>query len=273
MLLLARFYREGVPQGPLLILEGLLVAGLGTTFARWLFPAETSLLAVVLAALATDESMDRLLEWNRHRILDRREPPVRANGALALRFLAMFLGMLVAWSSFGLLLDASQVEVLFSHQVQQFGSLRFADLDLGTPGTLLPHNLQVLLFFLVISMVFRGGGVMLAVAWNASVWGASFGVLARTWSASGGPPLPLAWLRVMGACFPHLLLEACAYVLAGMAGVFLGKGLLKHMGDPDRLLSILRTVGTVLSLALALVAAGALWEGWITPELVRLLSR
>ena len=272
MLLLTRLYRAGVPTGPTLFVEGVIAALVGTGFAWWLFPAEASLLAVCLAALATDDSTDRLMEWNRKLIIDRKVSPRRANTALTLRVLALFLGMVAAFSFVGLVLDPDLVQTLFRHQVERFGTQSFAGLDLGRTDAILVHNLYVLLFFLVIAIPFRAGGVILAVAWNASVWGASFGVLAHTWTRDGGPPLAEAWLRVLGACAPHLLIEACAYVMAGMAGVFLGKGLLIHALDSDRMVSIAHTVSILLGLAVCLVGVGALWEGFLTPVLVRVLS-
>ena len=53
--------------------------------------------------------------------------------------------------------------------------------------------------FFAVAMPFRQGGVMLAVAWNASVWGATFGVLARGWSEGGGPDVLEAGARLDAA--------------------------------------------------------------------------
>ncbi len=272
LVLLSRFYKEGVPVSTTLFVEGLMAALLGTGFAWWLFPAETSLVAVFLTALATSDSMERLLGWNRTLIIEQGVVPRRANTALTVRVLVLFLGMVAAFSFFGLGLEPSLVEELFRHQVEDFGTLAFSDLDFGRADAIFVHNIYVLLFFLIIAIPFRHGGVMLAVAWNASVWGASFGVLARAWNESGGPALPLAWLRVMGAITPHLVFEATAYVMAGMAGVFLSKGLLKYSLDSDRMLSIVKTVGFIVLLAVVLVGLGALWEGFVSPVAVRVLS-
>jgi hypothetical protein len=131
----------------------------------------------------------------------------------------------------------------------------------------------VLLFFFAIAVPFRQGGVMLAVAWNASVWGAIFGYLARDWASHGGPGLMSAYLRVIGACFPHMAMEAAAYVLAGFAGVFMSKGLLKYSLDSVPILSITRSVCAMLAMGLGLVVLGALWEANVAPYMVGFLSK
>lgn len=272
MLLMRRYYRDGAPDPPLLLLEGLLAALVGMAFALWLFPAEASLVAVFLAALTTGDSMHRLLERNRAEILERGRSPWNANMRLTRCVLALFLGALAGYAAFGLVLEPGQVQGAFSHQIEALGGQDLLDLKFGHFSAIFVNNLYVLLFFFIIAIPFRQGGVMLAVAWNASVWGAAFGLLAWQWTEQGGPAPGRACLMVIASCLPHLLAEAGAYVMAGMAGLFLSKGLPKYDLESPVLASILRTVLRFIAISALLVALGAAWEGWVAPHLVALMS-
>ncbi len=273
MLVLRRLYPEGIPRGRHLFAEGVWVALFGTAFAWWLFPNEVSLIAVFLAAILPDDSIERVLEWNRVVIVERGWLPLRANLTLTFKLMMIFLGCTVGFSAIGLLLPLEVVEQLFSHQLRTALTEPFPERQFGSVGALLLNNVYVLLFFFVIALPFRHGGVMLAVAWNASVWGSTFSVLARRWAELDGPGLAEAWLRVMAACAPHMGLEAAAYVLAGLAGVFLSKALVKHAIDSDAMLSILKSVGIMLLLAGGAVILGAVFEGVAAPVLVGWVTR
>jgi len=272
MLALKRLYKDGVPGYLALTLEGGLAALVGTGFGMWLFPDETSIVCVFLASILTIDSIERLLNWNRRAIFELGYAPGHANVRLVLLILAMFAGTMLGFSALTFWLPLETVEQVFSHQLAEYGSQTFPELTFGTPWLLFSSNLYVLLFFFLIAMPFRQGGVMLAVAWNASVWGATFGILARRWAEAGGPPLLDAYARVMTATVPHMTLEAAAFVLAGFAGVFMSKGLLKYSMEDAVLASILGSVARMMGAALLLVAVGALWEGWVAGWLVRLLS-
>ncbi len=268
MLVLKRFYLDGVPRGPHLFVEGIWVALFGVGFAWWLFPNEVSLIAVFLAAILSDDSIERVLEWNRAAIIERGMWPLKANLTLTFKLLMVFLGCVVGFSSLGLALPLETVEQLFSHQLENMLDQPFAELRFGNVSALLLNNTYVLLFFFAIALPFRHGGVMLAIAWNASVWGATFSVLARRWTEQGGPELGWAWLRVMAACTPHMALEAAAYVLAGLAGVFLSKALVKYSIDSEAMVSILRSIGLMLLLGGGTVVLAALFESLAAPTLV-----
>jgi len=249
-----------------------MAAWFGTFFAGWLFPDEASLIAVFFATMISQDSIERLLRWNRVSIFERGVAPRRANLEMGGRLMVLFSGAMLGWSILGLGLPLDQVKALFDHQIPPRMSRSLVGVDFGTFRALYHHNVYVMLFFFLVSLPFRQGGIMLAVAWNASVWGATFGVLARSWSAGGGPPLVSAWGRVLAAVGPHMALEACAYVLAGLAGVFISKGLEKHELLSDVMFSILRSARNLLLIGLALVWVGAMVEANVTPVLVRLVS-
>ncbi len=270
MILLQRFYHRGVPSFWHLALDGLLASLTGALFAWWLFPAEASLVAVFLAAIACDDSVERILDDNRSAIFERAESAWDANAELTLRVLGLFVGAFVAFGLLGLLLPLDTIATVFHRQVVHSGPLE--SLDFGSFGAVLANNLYVLLFFFAVAIPFRHGGVMLAVAWNASVWGMTFGALARGWSAAGGPGPLEAMARVTAAVGVHMGFEAVGYVLAGLSGVFLSKAVVKHAWSSDTMVEVTKTVAAKMAAALALITVGALWEARLAGHLVGWIS-
>ena len=272
MLIFQRQYEDGTPSASQLLGEGVLVAMLGSFFAGWLFPNEAGIVAVFLASIASTDSIERLLNWNRALILSKTVSPATANGRIAKRLLALFIGTTIGFSIFAMVLPLDQVESLYSHQLQELANPQFGDMAFGHPGDIAIHNIYVLLFFFIIALPFRQGGVMLAVAWNASVWGATFAVLARNWSATETISSFEAYGRVLAACGPHLLLEASAFICAGVAGVFLSKAFLRYALESEAFGSVLRSVSMLLLIGLVLVLAGAVLEGLFASHLVGWLA-
>jgi hypothetical protein len=68
-----------------------------------------------------------------------------------------------------------------------------------------------------------------------------------------------------------MAMEAVAYTFAGLAGVFLSKAVHKYAIDSDPMVSLLVSVAGMLGIALALLVAGALWEGLLATHLVGLV--
>jgi len=271
MRVLKRFYRDGVPGPAHLLFEGAFAAVLGILFAAGLFPREASLFSVFLVSLSAHDSMERILNWNRWAIVKRGRPPAEANLRLILLLASIFTGTTIGWSAMGLTLAPNQVRALFSHQVSVQRVL-FPDIYFGDFISIFQHNLFVMLFFFIIALPFRRGGVMLAIAWNASVWGATFGVMAREWASAEGLRLISTWPRVMAAVVPHMTLEATAYVLAGLAGVFWSRGIERHDLTSESLGNVTKVVTVMMVIGAVLVALGAAVEAHIAPVLVALVS-
>lgn len=273
MKFLEPYYIDGVPGPHHLVSEGVAVVVGSTLFAWWLFPEEATLVSVGLAAVSTVDSLERVLGWNRRAIFELKVAPARANRRLMVLLVALFVGAVVGYSLLALLLPEAGAMEAFRRQLENLGARDFRTIRYGDWVPLSLNNLGVLLFFFLIALAFNQGGVMLAIAWNASVWGATFGMLARRWAEDGGPTLFTAYVRVLLATLPHLAIEALGYVCAGLAGVFLGKALLKHDLASDRMLSILGSVARLLATAALLVFIGAIWEHWLGVPLARWVAR
>lgn len=258
------------PKAGDLFLRGVLVVVAGVLGSMWLFPQHATLVALFLATIGAEVPLSRILEWNRQAIYQERMAPLRANLILSSSLLALLLGASVAFTAFACALPWESVGELFAEQLgrrQYFPVMHF-----GQFRPLFFHNLGVVVLFFVIALPFRHGGVMLAVAWNASVWGATVGTLARQWSEGSGPALPLALPAVSAAILPHLALEGFAYVTAGLAGVFASRAAMRHRWSSPVMLEVLQSVLRLLAIAATLTAMGAAWEAHVARMLVRWLS-
>ncbi len=272
MVVLRRFYTAGVPGPAVLMFEGAVVTFIGVLSAWWLFPDEASLICLFLASISASDSVERVLAWNRKAIIEQGLRPARANARLIGLFTAVFLGSFAAFGTFGLTLPMTNLQHLFGHQLGPGIRPLFPDMDFGSFPELFLHNLYVTFFFFVIALPFRQGGVMLAITWNASVWGVTFAGMARRWSLSGGPSLPFAVARVMTACMPHMAMEGVAYVAAGLAGVFLSRGIERYDVVSPITASIIRSSAGMLVGAVVLVSFAALWESAVARMLVVAVS-
>ncbi len=269
---IVRWLEGDGPWLPLLLLvEGALAAASGLFFAWWLFPGEASLVAVFFAALTAQDAGEKLLDWNRDAIFKRNVDPADANVRLSTLFFSLFLGCTIGFSALALSLPMDLIEGMFAHQISDYAGSTVGSLSFGSTSDIFVHNGYVLLFFFIVALPFRHGGVMLAITWNASVWGATFAWLARRWAESGGPSVFEGYLRVVGSIVPHLAIEAMAYALAGLAGVFLATGTLKHGFGSEVLRSIESSVVRMMVAALGLIALGALWESMVAPILLMML--
>ncbi len=122
----------------------------------------------------------------------------------------------------------------------------------------------------LLSLIYREGGLLLALGWNASRWGAIFGFMASSSGEQSALGVAYYLLRLAACVLPHMLVEATAYVLVAMAGVFVSQGLARYGLGSDRQIGV---VGAALRLGLGGVVgliAAAWLEARFAPFLVRL---
>lgn len=272
MLLTQRLYHEGVPGPVVLLFEGILISLAGVLAARWLFPSDVGLVAVFLGAISTKDSVKRVLQHNALLIYGKHQPPRVANLITTSRLASLFVGCVVGYSVVGLLVPAEDLYAMFSNQVRDVALGDLRRVRFGEWAAVATHNIGVALLFFLLALPFRDGGVMLALCWNASVWGASFGLLAQNMASRLPLGLLDAWLRVLIAHAPHLLLEALAFTIAGTAGTFLSQGVERHRLDSSSLPGLLRSIWIMSMVALLLIGLAALIESTLAPRLVAWLA-
>ncbi len=269
--LLERLRRPEVPGDAALLLRSVLASAVGIGFGLLVFPAEAGLVGVFLVALAQAGVAEALLARNRDAIWDGREPPGRANRRLARSLLALFLGILAAYAAASLLVPGPALGNLFARQIGDFGGHSLSDVRFDDFPGVLGQNALVLAVGFLCALVYRHGGMLLVLAWNASVWGVVFPWIARTAPDVGAGGAVGYTLLAYACILPHLLLEAGAYVAAAMAGVFLSKAVQKYRLDSAAFRQVAGSVARIAAAALLLLLLAAAAESLLAPALVRAL--
>jgi hypothetical protein len=271
MYLFDRFYRNPEFGNGLVLVESVLASFLGIGCGFLLFPAEASLIGVFLVAFAQARTVELLLDRNRDEIWGGGSKASTANVRLAISLLTMFLAILGTYAVATLVAPEDKVLALFERQVGDFGGHSITDVRFDDLTGVLGHNLIVLAACFLFSLLYRHGGMLLVLAWNASVWGVVFPYIARTAPdvAEGGAVV--YFLKSFACIFPHLLLEASGYVLVAMAGVFLSKGLQKYEIGSPRFNQVGMAVLRIVILAVAFLGVASVVEAWVAPALIHLL--
>ncbi len=245
--------------------RGALWSALGFAAAHIFFPGEAPLIAVVLVALGQADYVEALLDRNRAEIYVEAMSPRQANGRMARELVGLFLGVFVAYTVAVFVVNETRLEHVFGSMLGEFYGTGLRDVDFGTFGLLMQRNMAVLFAGFLISTLYRHGGILLILAWNAARWGVVLGCVGRREVEAGGLVAGLG----VSVVLPHLLFEALAYVLAAMAGAFLGRALLRHrVGSP-----IFNRVGVAVLSLLVLSIVSLLVASAFESSLKFLMSR
>ncbi|MBM4396830.1 MAG: stage II sporulation protein M [Deltaproteobacteria bacterium] len=260
------------PPGPWrLLLESVVAATFGIACGRLLFPGEASLVGVFLVAIGQTRTAERLLDRNRVEVWGGGAPARDANARLATALLVMFLGVLGTYVAFALLLPIGTVETMFGRQVGDFGGRSITEVDFGNLPRILGHNLAVAGVAFLFSLVYRHAGMLLMLAWNASVWGVVFPFTARTAPDVSAAGSVVYFAKAFVAIFPHLLLEAVSYVLVALAGVFLSKAIRKHKPGTPAFRQVGLASARIGGAGLAMLAVACVLEAQLAPALISAL--
>lgn len=211
---------EGGGRGARLLGEALVFTGVGVLLTRALDVEQPGVLSLFLAAGATSSRAKEIL----------RASEEGAGCRPASDLLAMFFGVTLAYVAAGLVLgpESTARDFAFALEAARAGTDDLLHRRFPGPLPLLGHNLAVLAGIVVLSVVYRTYGALLALTWNACVWGLLVATLTlRSIDAPGGSGrLLLAGLALV----PHLALEAFAYASGSLAGARLGRRLTLKVG-------------------------------------------
>jgi len=229
----------------------------------WLvFPTASGLISVFLLTLGMQGSFQVLLDRNRRDIWDEKMNPVKANYLLTIAIVAIFMGSVTGFTLITRLVPAEALRSLFSIQFQ-LTPLQAVDLSrihFGSFGELFTHNLTIFGLSILISWVYREGGAMLILSWNASVWALSYAYLMRSTVVLGKGTWFSSTLAIVGGITPHLILEAAAYIIGAMGGIFLAKAIEKYHWNDDPFRRVLRASLMLIVIGVAILAVGCLIE-------------
>jgi len=242
---------------------GIIAASASVPVAAYFFVESVELAATALVAIFLIFQMRNVLDQNRKAIWELQESPWKANAVLTGEITAIFFGIFVAT----FFLKAAFPEQFSAHSVSIERYFR------NEFQPLFEHNFQVLLAGFILSLIYRSGGLILILAWNAINWAVSIlGVMEYLVARSStGVILRGVYSTLI---LPHLTLEIISYVIAGMAGVFLSIALFKYNFLSKKFFRVSRACLVLILVAVAVLLLATYVEIHIAqPAFKSLLSR
>ncbi len=184
---------------------------------------------------------------------------------------AFFLGLVLAFTFWYLVLPEQNSAMLFQTQKQELksvqGVLLGAALNVADAfEKIFTHNLQVLLFVIVFSIVYGAGAVFILI-WNASVIGVFLGEFSKAYVLSGGAGVTGVFggqvtgvsLGLLGI-LPHGIFELLSYLAAALAGGILSAAIIRGDYKSQIFPVIIYDIAKLLAWAIVFLAVGAFIE-------------
>lgn len=266
-----RTYHQLPLNVPTLFFVAIIHAIFALTVAVMLFPSASGLVSLFLVSFGLFSIFERILIDNKESIWDRQEDPRSVNIRTTLQIMALFLGIFVYY--FVLVTYWPKDVSLKQLSKQLAGALTTLDAGRFTRiDVILRNNITVLYLFFFLSICYRAGAVFV-IAWNASVWGATFGFFTKTWASLSFIDLVTSQLKLALTILPHLVTEASGYILASMSGLFLAKAIAKYPVKSAQFNQVLNACVFLLVVSTGLIVGGAVLEAYYAPKMIDWLFR
>lgn len=243
---------------------------LGISLAYFLFRIETGIVSIFLITLSLIWAASFLFERNSREIWEKIATPYKANTKLAFSLLCIFFGILLGYGFFVLFTKISIVKELLAMQLGIYREIKVSikDIDFGNFKTILINNFTVLIIVFFISLIYRLGGVLLVIVWNASVWGSVFFYIIKSTCGTAQMNPIYYFLTTILCISPHLFTEALGYILCSMSGFFISKSLTKYEIGSDQFLRVSKASLAILGISLGFIVLSAYLESNLAPKLI-----
>lgn len=262
---------------------GFVYASLALFLSLWIFKQYASLVAVFLTVLASVFLVHRTLKLEEKKDIDlKEETSMLKEHAKALFFLVfLFLGFVVAFSFWYIVLPADTAQVAFESQISTITSInKFTSSAISggavSSGALLLkiffNNFKVL-FFCILLAFFYGAGVTFILVWNASVIGAAIGNFVRSSIAQVTAQLGFASLSHYFSIYSlgllryltHGVFEILAYFTAALAAGIISIAVINHDYKNAKFIKVIKDSFSLIFLSIIVLVIAALIEVYITP--------
>jgi len=244
-----------------------------------IFSKYSSILIVTFTVIFSIPFMYFIIKLEEEKELKVRKESVliKEHGRALAALLYLFLGFIVAFAFFYIVMPQSVTAKNFGAQIEQYcmiNSPKNFEVCISSYGlsgeasystfaitksnffAIFTNNLFVLIFVLIFSLAF-GAGAIFILAWNASVIGAAIGIFTGA---------TLRHLHVGIARYMiHGLPEIAAYFVAALAGGILSIAVIRHEFGKGQFWHVLRDSVDMLLLSIALLILAALLEVFIVP--------
>jgi len=218
---------------------------IGILLARLLFGSNSGLASVIFTSLLIIPSLYKLFKSEEKLEEKERKFSLKKlyedNKGLIHAYLGVFLGVFFAYYIIAFMSAQFGWNTISIFREQLFldpAIMGRAAYSFPTFWSILANNWWVLLACFFLSLL-TGNGATFFVAWNASAWGAIFGMRAvAAATILGKSSLGVGGIMTL-ITLPHILLEGGAYILAGIAGAVISRDIVSESKEMGKFLGIL----------------------------------
>lgn len=256
-------------KGRYAFILGVVYSVVGIILSSILFPGDPALVAVAFTALLLLPELYKIFSIEERQ--ESMEQSITLNAlwrddvAVLKIYLFLFLGILLVYSLGTIILPEFQTNNLFREQLEiRFGqgfagSATGSIFSSGLFFDLLKNNFLVLIAVFIMSLL-TGDGAIFLITWNASVWGAIFGLTAKNAAIFSGHAHYLLFAAIMVIVFAHMIIEALSYFLAAISGSVISKDVLLERFASERFLEVFGFNLYLFLFGLGFLILGALVE-------------
>jgi len=265
-----------------LFFVGIFYATLSVLLVQWIFAKDAVLVNYSGILIVTFTVMFSIpfiyytikLEEKKITAKSRTVPLLREHEKAIKAFLWLFIGFVVAYSFWYIVLDSP---VNFKAQIETYclinqpGHVQDCAAQYGIPKTtttglatgkerfvmIFTNNVFVLIFTLIFSLIF-GAGVIFILAWNASVIAAAVGMFTKSELSA----LPIGLVRYL----IHGIPEIASYFIVALAGGIMSVAVIKHEYGTEKFWEVLHDSLNLIIIAVVVLFFAGLIEVFITPR-------
>ncbi|MEA3430229.1 MAG: stage II sporulation protein M [Nanoarchaeota archaeon] len=251
-------------------LMGVSYSVLGIFSGLLIFPNNPGLVSIAFTSLLLLPSLNRLLSLEENK--EAREKVFSfklfvEHWDIIKIYLFLFLGILLTYSFFTLVMPSMSTSMIFSQQARVIGQGMAQTSVTASFAQIFFSNFWILLLVLVASFIYGAGSIFI-ITWNASVWGVVFGLIARNSAAVSHQNPYFYFILTMIAVFPHMLAEASSYFLAAVSGGVISKGVIREKLMSKRFKRIIHDGLLIFGVAAIVLFVGAYIEVTATGSII-----
>jgi uncharacterized membrane protein SpoIIM required for sporulation len=248
-----------------IILIAIFYASLSILISHWIFPEFASIISVTFTVFACLYITQGILRKDEHEESIYEEKKLLKKHSKSIKFfLALFIGIVIAFSFWTYILNTSHTNELFSLQnkvINQINEVTITGNVINQNSffkIIISNNFKIIFVSLIIS-IFYGAGAIFIITWNASIMGYVIGSLTKE---KGLALLPIITTKY----FLHGIPEMLSYIVIILAGGIIYTSIIKgNFTKKEKRKKLIIDVGILTGISLILMFFAALIEIYISP--------
>lgn len=259
-------------------LLGILYGAVGILFEMFVFKGRIESLFISITVFAAIPLMYKIikLEEKRDKHISSEKNLLKKHKRALIAFIALFLGILVAFTFSYILMPRDAANKIFSSQIEETNELQIAisgyAIHRDSFLSIFFNNIKVLLFSFIFSFFF-GAGAIFILTWNAALIAVALGSFIKSSLASfsalssiSGIPVIIGTISyAFFGYMTHGIFEISSYFLAGLSGGIVSVAVIQHDLFHQNFRKIVVDSLWLLALSILLLFFGSIVETFISP--------